>query len=160
MQKQEDEIWKPILYVSKAILLVECGYSQVGKECLAFVWTYERSSDFIWGKSVIGETDHKPLIPMLTTHMLNQLTPCIQRMRMRLTRFDIKQMVHVLGKQMYTSDTLSRLIARQPYKQPEQSLIPDNDMTAFIGSITDTLPISDVKLKQIIEVQDDDKICK
>ena len=58
------------------------------------------------------------------------------------------------------SDTLSRLIARQPHKQPEQSLIPDDDMTAFVGSIIDTLPVSDVKLKQIIEAQDEDEICK
>ena len=73
-------------------------------------------------------------------------------------RFDIKQMVHVAGNQMYTSDTLSRLITRQPHKQPEQNLIPDDDMTAFIGSIINTLPVSDVKL--IIEAQDEDKICK
>ena len=51
-------------------------------------------------------------------------------------------------------------MTRQPYKQPEQSLIPDDDMTAFIGSIVDTLPVSDVKLKQIIEAQDEDEICK
>ena len=96
---------------------------------------------------------------MLTTHMLNQLTPRIQSMR--LMRFDIKQMVHVPGKQMYTSDTLSRLTARQPYKQPGQSWIPDDDMPAFIGSIiVDTLPVSDVRLKQITEAQDDDEICK
>ena len=61
---------------------------------------------------------------------------------------------------MYKSDTLSRLIARQHYRQPEQGLIPDDDMTAFIGSIMDTLLVSDVKLKQVIEAQDDDEICK
>ena len=33
-------------------------------------------------------------------------------------------------------------------------------MTAFIGSIINTLSVSDVKLKQIIEAQDDDEICK
>ena len=33
-------------------------------------------------------------------------------------------------------------------------------MTAFIGSIIDTLPVFDVKLKQIIEAQDEDEICK
>ena len=77
IQKQEDGIWKPISYVSRALSTVECRYSQVERECLAFVWTCERSSDFIWGKYIIGETDHKPLLPMLTTHMLNQLTPRI-----------------------------------------------------------------------------------
>ena len=69
-------------------------------------------------------------------------------------------MIHVPGKQMHTSDTLSRLIARQPYKQPEQSFIPDDDMTAFTGSIINTMSVSDVKLKQIIEEQDKADICK
>ena len=115
MQKHEDGIWKPISYVSRALSPVECRYSRVERECLAFVRTCERSSDFIWGKSIVGETDHKPLIPMVT---MNQLTPRIQRMRKRLMRFDIKQILHVPEKQMYTSDTLSRLIARQPFKLP------------------------------------------
>ena len=113
MQKQEDGIWKAISYISRALSSVECRYSQVERECLGFVRTCERSSHLIWGKSIIGETDHKPLVPMLTMHMLNQLAPRIQRIRTRLMRFDIEQMVHVPGKQMYTSDTLSRLISRQ-----------------------------------------------
>ena len=75
MQKQEDRIWKTISYVSRVLSPVECRYSQVERECLAFAWTCERSSDFVWGKSIIGETDHKLL--MLTMHMLNQLTPHI-----------------------------------------------------------------------------------
>ena len=54
-----------------------CIYSQVEKGCLAFIWACERPSDFIWGKSIIGETDHKPFVPMLMTHMLNQLTQAV-----------------------------------------------------------------------------------
>ena len=55
---------------------------------LVFVWACERSSDFIWGKSITGETDHKPLVPMLTTDSVDQLPPRIQRLRMRFTRFN------------------------------------------------------------------------
>ena len=61
---------------------------------------------------------------------------------------------------MYASDTLPIFITRQPYKQPEQSFIPDDDMTAFTRSIIDSLPVFDVKLKQIIEAQNEDEICK
>ena len=139
---------------------MECQYSQVDKECLAFVWAFERSSDFIWGKSITGETDHKLLLPMLTTHSLDQLPPRVQRLRMRLMRFNIKHMVHVPGKQMYTSDTLSRLQRKQPDSKPEESLIPDQEMSAFICSIVDALPMSDIKLKQIIEAQEEDEVCK
>ena len=50
---------------------------------------------------------------MLTTHCLDQLPPCIQRFRMRLLRFNIESMIHVPGKEMYTSDTFSRLMAKK-----------------------------------------------
>ena len=85
-----------------------------------------------------GETDHKPLVPMLTTHSLDQLPPRVQRLTMRLMKFNIKCMVHVSGKQMYTSDTLSRLQCKQPDSKPEDSLIPDQEMSAFVCSIVDT----------------------
>ena len=75
-------------------------------------------------------------------------------------RFNIKRMVHVPGKQMYTSDTLSRLQRKQPDSKPEESLIPDQEMSAFVCSIVDALPVSDIKLKQIIEAPEEDEVCK
>ena len=66
-------------------------------------------------------------------------------------RTDIKRMVRVPGKQMYTSDTLSRLHHSQPDSKPEESLIPDEEMSAFVCSTVNVLPVSDVTLKQIIE---------
>ena len=69
-------------------------------------------------------------------------------------------MVHVPGKQMYTSDTLSRLQRKQPNSKPEEGLIPDQEMSAFVCSIVDALPASDIKLKQIIEAQEKDEVYK
>ena len=60
-------------------------------------------------------------------------------------------MVHVPGKKMYTGDTISRLQLRQPDSKPDESMISDQGMSAFVCSIVDALPVSDNKLKQIIE---------
>ena len=62
LQKQDDGDWKPVSHVSRALTPTETRYSRIEKECLAFTWTCERSSDYILGKQIIGETDHKPLI--------------------------------------------------------------------------------------------------
>ena len=97
LQQQDDESWKPIAYFSRA-LRVEALYSPIKKECLRFAWVCEPASDYILGKPNIKETDHKQLLPMLTTHHLDQLPPRIQRFRMRLMRFSIESMVHVPGK--------------------------------------------------------------
>ena len=144
MQQQDNRHQKPISYVPRALSSVAC----------------ERSSDFIWGKSITVETDHKPLVPMLKTHSLDQLPPILQRLRMRLMRFNINRMVHVPGKQIYTSDTLSRLQHRQSGSETEESLIPDQEMSAFVCRNVDSLQVSDIKLKQIIEAQEEDEVCK
>ena len=100
LQKQDDEEWKPVSYISRTLTDTESRYSQIEKECLAFTWAC-RSSNYILGKPFIGETDHKPLVPLLTTHTLDQIPPRIQRFRMRLMRFNLQRMIHVPGKQMY-----------------------------------------------------------
>ena len=153
MQQQDNRDWKSIFLCFTSIVTSGMPVHAKENECLVFVWACKGSSDFLWGKSITGETDHKPSVPMLTTLSLDQLPPRIQRLRMRLMRFNIKRMVHVPGKQMYTSDTLSRLQRKQSNSKPEESLIPDEEMSAFVCSIVDTLPVSDIKLKQIIEVQ-------
>ena len=158
LQKQEDGEWKPVSYISRALTDTESRYSQIEKECLAFTWACERSSDYILGKPFIGETDHKPLVPLLTTHTIDQIPPRIQRFRMRLMRFNLQRMIHVPGKQMYTSDALSRLV-RKP-ADSDVSLIPNIEMNAFIGTVIDSLPVSDTKLKEIIEAQENDEVCK
>ena len=157
LQKQEDGEWKPVSYISRALTDTESRYSQIEKECLAFTWACERSSDYILGKSFIGETDHKPFVPLLTTHTLDQVPPHIQRFQMRLMRFNLQNVIHVPGKQMYTSDALSRLIQKSANSDPVTSEVETN---AFIDTVIDSLPVSDTKLKEIIEAQEDDEVCK
>ena len=74
--------------------------------------------------------------------------------------FNIKRMVDVPGKQRYTSNTLSRLQHKQADSKTEESLIPDQEMSAFLCSIVDAMPVSNIKLKQITEAQEEDEVCK
>ena len=55
----------------------------------------------------VQETDHKPLVPLITTKQLGSLPLRLLRLRLRLARFDYS-IKHVLGKLLYTADTLSR----------------------------------------------------
>ena len=143
LQQQDDDTWKPVAYFSRALTNTEMHYSQIEKECLAFTWLCERASDYILGKPIVGETDHKPLVPMLMTNCLDQLPPRIQRFRMRLMRFNIQEMIHVPGKNMYTSDTLSRMMTKETASK-ETSQFDENETEAFVCSIMDALPISDL----------------
>ena len=164
LQKQNEKDWKPISYVSRALTDTETRYSQIEKEALAFTWACERFSDYILGKSIIGETDHKPLVPLLTTHLLDKLPPRIQRFKMRLMRFNLEKIVHIPGKEMYTSDALSRLIKRDsggaPDVSQDSSFISDAEMNSFIDCVYQSIPASDKRLREIAEEQREDDVCK
>ena len=63
---------------------------------------------------------------MLMTHCPDQPPPRIQHFHMHLLRFNIESMIYVPGKEMYTSDTLSRLMTRKSlskdvYKSNEET---------------------------------------
>ena len=62
---------------------------------------------YILGKHFMIDTDHKPLVPLMSTKHLDSLAPRVVRFRLRLTRFDYG-IQHVPGKHLYTADTLSR----------------------------------------------------
>ena len=68
----------------------------------------EHFSDYILGKSVEVEFDHKPLIPLLNSKNLDTLPARVLRFRLRLMRFDYV-IHHVPGKSLYTADALSRV---------------------------------------------------
>ena len=103
------------------------------------------------------ETDHEPLVPLLSTHSLDQLPPRIQRFRMRLIRYHFKDISHVPGKKMYIGDALSKL---RPQHADLQPIIADDEMKAHVARVMTGLPASDTRLQQIIEAQDEDPVCK
>jgi len=56
-------------------------YAQIEKEAFATTWACEKFSDFVLGKHIMIETDHKPLVPLLGAKELDRLPPCILRFR-------------------------------------------------------------------------------
>lgn len=53
------------------------------------------------------ETDHKPLLEILQSKPIDELSPRLQRMRIRLMRFSYK-IEYVPGKSLILADALSR----------------------------------------------------
>ena len=65
MQKVESQ-WHPIAYASRSMTESETHYAQIEKEALAFTWACEKFTPYIQGKTITLETDHKPLVPLLS----------------------------------------------------------------------------------------------
>ena len=65
--------WKPVAYASCSLSNTERRYSQIEKEALAIAWACEKFANYVLGKAIHLETDHKPLVPLLNR---TKLTPC------------------------------------------------------------------------------------
>ena len=156
LQKSEDS-WKPVAYASRSMSETEKRYAQIEKEALATTWACEKFANFIVGKRVQIETDHKPLVPLLGNKQLDSLPPCILRFRLRLDRFtyDIK---HVPGKEMYTADTLSRAPIPSQISEDSATLQELAELCAM--TTVSHLPASSQRREIYRRAQSEDPICK
>ena len=107
LMQKNNFTWCPVAYASRSTTETERRYAQIEKEALAVRRACEKFSTYILGMKFLIETDHKPLVPLLGTKVLDSLPPRVLRFRLCLARFDYS-IVHVPGKYLYTADTLSR----------------------------------------------------
>ena len=71
-------------YASRAMSNTERHYAQIEKEALAITWACEKFRTYVMGLIFLVETDHKPLVPLLSTKHLESLPPRLIRFRYAL----------------------------------------------------------------------------
>ena len=137
--------FKPIAYASRSLTEAEKRWAQIDKECLALVWACEKFSHYLVGLPTFRLiTDHKPLVPLINTKDLDKTPIRVQRMLMRLLRFNCYA-EHVPGKNLVIADTLSR---HKSTNVAEPSSI-ESDVEQHVALIEAAWPVSDNKLKEI-----------
>ena len=139
LQHYEDD-WKPVAYASRSMSETQQRYAQIEKEALAVTWACKKFNDYILGRDFHIETDHKPLVPLLSSKQLDRLPPRVLRFRLRLARYSYT-IQHVPGKLLYTADALSR--APAPGKG---SLQFEPEVEAFVEAIVTNLPATRPRL--------------
>ena len=135
----------------------ERRYAQIKKEALAATWACEKFSDFVLGKHIVLETDHKPLVPLLGIKDLDQLPPCILRFRLRLDRFSF-DITHVPGKELYTADTLSRVPLHCEISADITELQELAELC--IAHVISHLPAGNQRLESYRKAQSEDPLCQ
>ena len=153
LQQQAPPQWKPVAYASRAMSETEQRYSQIEKEALALVWACEKLTDYVMGKQIQIETDHKPLVPLLNTIHLDRMPPRVLRFRLRLTRFDYT-ITHIPGKLLYTADALSR--APEVSKDRPQEYA---DTEFLVSALVAYLPADADRLECYRKAQRLDPVC-
>ena len=71
--------WQPVAYASCTMSDSKRRYAQIEKEALALTWVAEKFSMYLLGRPFQMETDHKPLVSLLSTKSLDSLPPRVLR---------------------------------------------------------------------------------
>ena len=139
---------KPIAYASKTLTPTEILYAQVEKEMLAIVFGCVRFKNYIWRRHTVIESDCKP-IESIMKKPLCSAPPRLQRLLLQIQHYDL-EIVHVRGKNLHLGDALSRNYVSETYPDLIEGL------DAHVHTVIRSLPISDVKIKQIQEATRND----
>ena len=113
---------------------------------LAVTWGCEKMSKYLHGlPHFVIQTDHKPLIPILNYKPLAELTPRIQRMRMRLLKFSFSA-EYVKGKELADADALSRAPWSKATKEDE---IVEQEITTHVDTVVSNIPASEPRMVEM-----------
>ena len=98
------------MYASQTLSDTERRFAQVEQEALACVWGTLKMHQYVFGRHITIETDHKSLLHLLgeTRAILPTSSGHVQRWVLTLADYDYS-LVYRPDKEMYCADALSRL---------------------------------------------------
>ena len=67
---------KPVAFASKSLTETQKAYAQIEKELLAILFGCEKFHEYLYGRKVIVESDHKPLEAITKSHLLQLPLDC------------------------------------------------------------------------------------
>ena len=100
------------------------------------------------------ETDHEPLASILNTNLISDLSPRIQRMRMKMLKINFTT-IYVPGKELIDADALSGAPRSSP---PETDMAIESEITAHVNGIMSNLPASNQMIERIVKETNKDSI--
>ena len=85
----------------------EQSYAQIEKELFAILFRLLKFHDYVYGKVVDIETDHKPLKSLHKIKTLSNAPPRLQRMMLRIQKYDLR-VKYSPWKTLHIADTISQ----------------------------------------------------
>jgi hypothetical protein len=134
----------PVAYASKALNETQRRYAQIEKELQAIVFGCKRFHQYVYGKTITIERDHKPLENILRKP-LSQAPSRLQKMLMQVQEYDIN-LVYKKGSEMYLADALSRAF---PPELNEEQFERDMNSERFIHLMSTASYVTDRKIAAI-----------
>lgn len=96
----------PVAYATKAMSKAQMNYPQIEKEASAIRFACKKFHEYIYGKNLIIETDHKPL-EVIFKKLLQEAPARLQRIMFDVLQYSPK-IIYKKGTQIPIADALSR----------------------------------------------------
>lgn len=148
LQKHATE-WLPIAYASGTMTSAERNYAQIEKETLGAVYGCEKFHEYVYGRSVILETDQKLLIA-ISQKPLGDAPPSIQCLMLCLQKYDLT-FEFTPGKHLVVADTLSRASLQHDKSTTEE------DVQIHVDYVKAQMPVSEAKWTEIVRATHEDE---
>lgn len=127
-----DRSWRPVVYASRSLSDCESRYSQIEKEALGLVFGCERFHHLTYGRHIILETDHSPLVA-LSKKSIGDVPPRLQRFFLRLMKYDFT-LQFLPGKKLVLADALSRAV-QSGSQEKQYSLDVEVHAVGMLGAL-------------------------
>ena len=109
---------QPVAYASKALTPTQQTHAQIKKELLAVVFGCAKCAEYIVGRDVTVEWDHKPVEAIMKPLHVAPLR--LQRMLVQFQRFPGVTVVYKRGGSLHLADALSRAHLKEYLTNAEQ----------------------------------------
>ena len=97
---------RPVAYASRKLRESEINWAPIEKEMLTIVFSRQKFREYILGKTIVVQTDHKPLETILRKPIATAPLR-LQAMMLKVSDYDLK-VGYPPGKKQVLADTLSR----------------------------------------------------
>ena len=87
LPQSSNDQWKPVADASRKLSETEKRYAQIKKEALTLTWACVKFSSYIIGKTIDIETDHKPLVPLMSSKDLDVMPSHILHFHLHMIRY-------------------------------------------------------------------------
>ena len=153
LKQDHDKALKPVAFRSRTLTETEQRYAQI-KKCLAAVWECEKFGRYLVGlRSFTLQTDHKPLVPLLSTKPLHQSPVRCQRLLLRMLRFNFVEQ-HVPGKDLIVPDALSHSPLAETDPDCSRDLV--SEVAAHVNAVQMSWPDAAAKLQEYKTATEED----
>jgi hypothetical protein len=146
---QMHDLWRPVVFFGRKLTSVEKRYSTSERELLSVVYGYKICYHLVYGRHIIFQTDHQPLV---TLAQLKEPFGRLGRLFHYLVDVDY-EIRYIPGNQNFLADFMSRAISEDDDDFPWTAARIEVNSLMLTSNIDWTLEQSkDVELSSVIEL--------